>query len=259
MRLTIAAGFTFVLIILTATMGMHSYLDEHKETAKTLGEDLNMDRNYENEGINITNATFIKGRNDLVVDVHNNGTTSYNYHTVIHVLDNRTGNSTEVEVSPNGDPDYNLRDPPIVHPNETVRATVPFDNNWDPTTLKVVTDLGSVDVFEPVNVVEMDVIVETHAATGIGQRSATLNGEVTKMQGVLSLDVYFEWGEEGQGLPQSTLPQTITAPQTFSEDVNQLNRGTTYEFRAVAEDTLGNKYTGQVRTFTTDCPPGQGC
>lgn len=111
----------------------------------------------------------------------------------------------------------------------------------------------------------------TEPATGVGTSEATLNGEIfetsgsktfessltqfgleelygtNQIQGFETQEVYFEWGESGNGLPNSTAPQTVNEPQAFQETISGLNGGQEYEFKAVGSEGA----EGDVLTFTT--------
>ncbi|MFC4542841.1 S8 family peptidase [Halosolutus amylolyticus] len=100
--------------------------------------------------------------------------------------------------------------------------------------------------------------VYTDSATGVGETAATLNGTLNDLGGASSADVYFEWGEAGSGLPNTTSTQTLTSTGSFSDDISGLSSGTEYEFRAVASGSDGSSDTGATQSFTTDSGDG-GC
>lgn len=92
----------------------------------------------------------------------------------------------------------------------------------------------------------------THPASDVNTTYATLNGEIEYMGGdANSVTVWFEWGEEGNGMPNTTGSQTYFSPTTFDDLVDGLTAGTTYEFRAAGENSIGYTDTGDVHTFTT--------
>jgi hypothetical protein len=66
---------------------------------------------------------------------------------------------------------------------------------------------------------------------------------------------YFEWGKEGEGLPNTTDvdgPRGINEGDTFTEWMFNLEKNTTYEYRAVGETTISETVdTGDMVTFTT--------
>ncbi len=95
------------------------------------------------------------------------------------------------------------------------------------------------------------VAVTTEAATDITGSSATLNGTLTELSGLDSVEVSFEYGTADDGLTESTASQTLSSTGEFSETVEDLAAGTVYEFRAVAAagDTSD---TGDVLEFVID-------
>lgn len=99
--------------------------------------------------------------------------------------------------------------------------------------------------------------VDTDPATDVGYTSATLNGDLLDMGNASSVDVWFEWGQKGDGLPNSTTRQSRTSAGSFSEDVT-VSDGTTYEFEAYS-DTGSIVESGGVLEFTTDELTCGGC
>lgn len=96
------------------------------------------------------------------------------------------------------------------------------------------------------------VTVYTYDATSVGSSSATLNGELANLGGADSADCYFEWGESGGSLPNSTSTQTLSSTGSFDESISGLSTGTEYAFQAVAAASDGDTDTGSTVTFTTD-------
>ena len=93
--------------------------------------------------------------------------------------------------------------------------------------------------------------VETREATEVDESSATLNGELTELEGHDEAIIYFEWGESGEGLPNTADEQALDTTREFAEDVTDLEGDTEYEFRTVAKAS-DNEDTGETLTFTTD-------
>jgi subtilisin family serine protease len=100
--------------------------------------------------------------------------------------------------------------------------------------------------------------VTTDSASSIGTDNATLNGTLNDVGGASSVDVYFEWGQAGGSLSNTTGTQTLSSSGSFSADISGLSSGTDYEFRAVASASDGDSDTGGVQSFTTDSSGG-GC
>lgn len=92
--------------------------------------------------------------------------------------------------------------------------------------------------------------VSTEEATNITTDSATLNGNLDSISDDTSdVDVYFEWGEQGTGLTETTNVQNLTTTGSFSEDITGLSDETIYEFRAVGYDGTEQVY-GDTLTFS---------
>ncbi len=94
-----------------------------------------------------------------------------------------------------------------------------------------------------VEVPEEEPVVDTVEATGIGQTEATLVGELVDMGTADEVDVYFEYnGTE-------TDPETMVETGIFEHGVDDLEPGTEYDFRAVADgDGVGE---GDWESFET--------
>jgi hypothetical protein len=90
--------------------------------------------------------------------------------------------------------------------------------------------------------------VYTDGATNVCSCSATLNGDLEYIGDNDFVKVYFEWGEKGTGLPNTTSGQWVSTTGPFSEDITDLNC-TTYEFRAVASSS-DDYDDGEVLEFT---------
>ena len=94
--------------------------------------------------------------------------------------------------------------------------------------------------------------VSTLGATGVQSQSATLNGELTEYSGFTQdATVEFEWGEQGQGFPNTSVADQSPVGQTqqFSTEVD-VDPSVSYEYRARAE-AEGVSDTGGFVTFTT--------
>jgi subtilisin family serine protease len=96
--------------------------------------------------------------------------------------------------------------------------------------------------------------VQTTGADDIGQRSATLQGELEETGGADSVSVSFEYGEASTDDRRETLAKTRQSSGSYEIAVDGLTPETTYAFQAVAttgEDTA----TGAEQTVTTAAPP----
>ena len=93
--------------------------------------------------------------------------------------------------------------------------------------------------------------VQTNYATYVSNFQATLNGTLSNYNYNSSATnyIYFQWGTTtsyGSQTPQ----QLMGYSGTFMQNIENLNSGTTYHFRAVAQGNYGTVY-GQDLTFTT--------
>ena len=93
-----------------------------------------------------------------------------------------------------------------------------------------------------------EVGIQTLPATDVNETSAILNGTVSDLGGFKELDVYFEWREVGDEDWIGTDPQTISTIGPFSAEIEGLETGTDYEYRAVA-DADGELLIGNLVTF----------
>lgn len=92
--------------------------------------------------------------------------------------------------------------------------------------------------------------VETGEATDIGERTATLTGEVVTLEGLDEAAISFEYGEADGDLDSTVEGETVSEPGDFEVAVEELIPDTAYEFRAVAEaeDLVAE---GAVEQFST--------
>lgn len=94
--------------------------------------------------------------------------------------------------------------------------------------------------------------VTTHPASDVNTTYATLNGEILSLGGdANSATVWFEWGQLGTGMRNSTYQDIYLSATTFDVTINGLTPGVTYEFMATGENNLGWTNDGDVHTFTT--------
>jgi subtilisin len=81
--------------------------------------------------------------------------------------------------------------------------------------------------------------------------SAQLNGFLDALGGADSVDVGFDWGERGAGLPNAADAGSRSTADSFSATVSGLSKDTQYEVRARGTASDGRTATGDVLTFTT--------
>ena len=83
--------------------------------------------------------------------------------------------------------------------------------------------------------------------------SAELNGTLEALTSGGDADVRFKWGEQGNNLQESTTSKNLSSTSSFTGDINNLDPGTAYEFKAVGtENSSGETDEGQILTFSTD-------
>ncbi len=93
--------------------------------------------------------------------------------------------------------------------------------------------------------------VTTNSATNIGQNSATLNGYVNP-NGTTDTSRWFEWGTSSGNLNFSTNHNNQgSSASSFSGTISGLSAGTTYYFRAVAQNSAGT-VQGSILSFRTE-------
>jgi len=91
--------------------------------------------------------------------------------------------------------------------------------------------------------------VQTNYATYVSNFQATLNGSLSSANSSATNYVYFQWGTTSS-YNNTTSQQFIGYSGTFMQNIENLNSGTTYHFRAVSQGNYGTVY-GQDMTFTT--------
>jgi hypothetical protein len=97
--------------------------------------------------------------------------------------------------------------------------------------------------------------IETSSATSITSEGATLNGELTSMDGESEVEVYFQYREVG-GEWIDVLGITKTSIGTFSSSISNLTLNTQYEYRAVVSwRDIGTVYGNTVSFSTLETPP----
>ena len=80
--------------------------------------------------------------------------------------------------------------------------------------------------------------ITTLPATNINPEYATLNGEVGDPPETSSINTFFEWGEQGQGFPNSTLTENLVAPTDFEKTLLAFD-GTEVSYSPLTETSSG--------------------
>lgn len=96
--------------------------------------------------------------------------------------------------------------------------------------------------------------VNTSEATNITFESAVLKGELKELNDFEEADVFFEYREIGRSDWERTSSDTLSTPDTFEDDLENLDSDTEYEFRAVAAYS-NVESTGEILTFVTETQP----
>ncbi|MFP4116322.1 MAG: hypothetical protein ACLFTQ_03945, partial [Candidatus Aenigmatarchaeota archaeon] len=109
-------------------------------------------------------------------------------------------------------------------------------------------DDGSEGGAKPANV-----DVDTLSAEDVTDEKAVLRGEVTSLENVDEVDVYFEWWEEGEedGEEETDEITVDEEDEEFETEISGLNYDTEYVFQAVADWDDGSD-TGNEENFTTE-------
>ncbi len=110
--------------------------------------------------------------------------------------------------------------------------------------------LAGVDA--PLTYDEEAAYVETMEATNITKDSADLEGELVHIRGHDTVNLYFEYREEGteNGWTRVDSKENVDSSMKFNETLENLDTDTTYEYRAIVENTEVLD-EGEIVTFTT--------
>ena len=94
--------------------------------------------------------------------------------------------------------------------------------------------------------------VHTKGGSSVGSTSATLEGSLENLEGAESAACAFEWRKSGASSWNTTSNQQLTALGTYSTDINGLEDGTAYEYRAIGVASDGDSDVGITSGFTTE-------
>ncbi len=95
-------------------------------------------------------------------------------------------------------------------------------------------------------------IIASQEAQDITLDSAVLHGEIIDMASSDSLEAFFQYREEGMDTWYETSRSELEEAQSFSVEIDDLNSGTKYEFRAAAEWQYPEGYVNQEYGTTLD-------
>lgn len=94
-----------------------------------------------------------------------------------------------------------------------------------------------------------NIATTTEAATRVASDAARLNGSVDTLGGNSELAIFFKFGTASDSL--SDKPSKQTSDLDFYDDVDALENGTKYYFKAVASDGFNEFEASTVLDFTT--------
>ena len=138
---------------------------------------------------------------------------------------------------------------PLFYVSGNSGDTVTFKVGGTTAPQQAILDTSRTAVRLDLSIITTTLAVSTSAATNVGSRTATLNGNLTDMGGSSSVQVYFQYGTT-TSYGSTTPAQTKTSTGVFSADITGLSPSTTYYFRAVAQ-AGGITVYGNPLTFTT--------
>jgi hypothetical protein len=133
---------------------------------------------------------------------------------------------------------------PTIDAGATSAANGPFDFGGDPRLIGAATDIGADEFWPPP-------LATTGSASGVGERTATLNGTVNPMGD--SATVRFEYGTTtayGSTAAAPNLPASQNASPVTAA-LAGLSPDTTYHYRLVATTGRGGTAAGADQTFRT--------
>jgi hypothetical protein len=114
-----------------------------------------------------------------------------------------------------------------------------------------INDADTWDSFYTLQVTPGQPIVETYLPNDVTQNSATYRGELFKLGGPASCEVWFEYGDDNpNNLDEITDSINLTIPGQFNITIDGLKTDTTYWVRAVANNGVC-EYKGKIKDFKT--------
>lgn len=99
------------------------------------------------------------------------------------------------------------------------------------------------------------VTVTTDDPQSVSHSAAALYGSLDEAIDVSSVDVSFEWRQQGASSWTATRSETAEPTQSIRHYVDGLESGTTYEYRLTATTPEGATDTGSIVTVSTDASP----
>lgn len=102
-----------------------------------------------------------------------------------------------------------------------------------------------------------EISAQTSSATNVYSNQATLNGSFSSYSSNIAY-VWFQYGQSSNYGQETSRQSASGTTGSFSQNVSELYLNATYHFRAVAQDSSGNRYYGQNMTFLTTNPAQPG-
>lgn len=99
--------------------------------------------------------------------------------------------------------------------------------------------------------------VTTDGSSDVDTDSATLKGTLDGTGGASSVDVWFQYRKEGTSTWQTTSANSLNSTGSFRISASGLTSGTTYEYRAIAENSAGRD-AGSIQKVTTSQAAASG-
>lgn len=130
------------------------------------------------------------------------------------------------------------------------------DSNINVTGQEIVTENATVSTSNLTStdscpLPQIGLSASTGSPSHISGSSATVTGTLSDLGGAESVDVSFEWGLPGSGLPNATARQTLSETGTVEADLTGLEPAQEYVYRIAAEASTGQSVAGDTASFTT--------
>jgi hypothetical protein len=96
--------------------------------------------------------------------------------------------------------------------------------------------------------------VTTNEASGITYTSAVLNGDLDTLGSISNANVYFEYELTASGYINSTSPENLSSPGSFSSTIYGLTPGQEYDYRAVVTNGSLPRYGSDTQFTSINSP-----
>jgi len=154
-----------------------------------------------------------------------------------------------------GSPQVDVSDSEI-NPRDLISGNINYVENVGSDPTDMAPDYAPVSAEDAASGTTADsttttVAVSTDSATDVAETSASLNGELTTLNGADSAEALFEYRQSGASSWTTTASQTLSSTGSFSQTVDSLSTDAEYEFRAVVTVDGDTADTGSANTFST--------